>query len=115
MHRLRNVAFAAAIALSMGGCTWLANQQQQVTQPQSFQQSASYAYAQIAGLYNLLADLVQRGRISTPDAQAALRQIDEAKAALDIASAANDGKSIASITQGLIAIETTLKAKEAQR
>jgi hypothetical protein len=116
-RRVRNITAIALLTLSLGSCAWLQSLMQPevpITKPQTAQQSTAYAYTQIAGLYNLLADLTTRGRISVPDAKKALANIDELRAALDVASASGDAKGLASVTQGLIAIETTLKARASQ-
>ena len=113
-RRMRNVLAAVAAVVVLASCSVFAPPAAP-TNPQSYQQSVAYGYAQLAGAYGLLGDLVERRRISLPEAQATLKQLDELRAAMDAASAINDVQRLQSVTQGLIAIETTLKQKAQQQ
>lgn len=111
MSRMRSLIVAIFVALGVAGCSVLEQQQSAVVAPQSVAQTAAYAYAQLAASYGLLADMVERKRIAGADARKVLGQLDSLRMTLDAASASGDANGVQSITQGLMAIEQTLKAR----
>lgn len=112
MLRLKRKVAAVLAAAALASCSQFSAPP--VTPPSSAEQVVAYGYAQLASSYNLLSDLASRQRIGYADASRTLRQLDEIKLALDAASTAGDTKSVSSITQGLVAIETALKARASQ-
>ncbi|MBP7548689.1 MAG: hypothetical protein KA761_00265 [Gemmatimonadaceae bacterium] len=110
-NRLAALAAAAVVATAGVGCTYLMPATQPIEAPVSALQGAAYAYAQIGALYGLVGDLAQRRRITRAEGEAALRQIGDARKALDVAVESRHPAGIKTATDALIAIEAALKAR----
>lgn len=92
---------------------------QSFVKPTSLDQRLMYAQAQVGAAYRTVADLRKRDAISKEDGQKAIAEIDKADQAVKLARTAlaqgdistAEGKLSIALT-ALIAIESTLKAKQ---
>lgn len=104
--------FFLLLALFVAGCATIAK-------PQTTEQKLMYAQAQVGAAYKTVADLRKRDAISKEDGRATIDKIDEADKSVKLARTAlqagdistAEGKLSVALT-ALIAIESTLKAKQ---